>query len=403
MAESNRNEPNRDQAVESNVLLRRASWCGVVTALAVVLSCLNFMPPIEVCYQVRSSAVISEARLGQLRDLVIADREAVKLGKHQRIQLLSVKVLDLANQEESLAHEPSDEKVVLVEIGSLWSNRCTAERHYTWLKNISRVDAAKVRNGQAAISARMARWELEAAQHYLTQHKFLSDKEPLPEPEIPSNIASNDRRQTFQLASFGQPTKATQSATDTTAQADGNESILSGNADFGLQLTEQVDIAKEQLKLAELDLKEQIEKSSGILQIANIPVISPRSTSIPYWMAASILILGLATGSSASWYEIKRESGDASQPTYVASQLALDSVPLAGTLLLPIGNDALAAAELKPDSKVRKAGPLNRLSEWAITFWVVIAIGRFFLDSVWRDVLVDSPLAALGRLVTGMP
>ena len=98
MAESNRNEPNRDQAVESNVLLRRASWCGVVTALAVVLSCLNFMPPIEVCYQVRSSAVISEARLGQLRDLVIADREAVKLGKHQRIQLLSVKVLDLANQ-----------------------------------------------------------------------------------------------------------------------------------------------------------------------------------------------------------------------------------------------------------------------------------------------------------------
>lgn len=275
MADSNRNEPNRDQAVESNVLLRRASWCGVVTALAVVLSCLNFMPPIDVRYQVRSSAVISEARLGQLRDLVIADREAVKQGKQQRIQLLSVKVLDLANQEESLAHEPRDEKVVLVEIGSLWSNRCTSERHYTWLKNISRIDPAKVRNGPVAMSARMARWELEAAQHYLTQHKFLSEKEPLPEAEIPSNVASNDQRQTFQLASFGQSTSETQSSPDMTAQD--KESILSGNADFGLQLTEQVDGAKEQLKLAELSLKEQIEKSSGILQIANTPIDTTES------------------------------------------------------------------------------------------------------------------------------
>lgn len=395
-------DSNRDRAVDSNVLLRRASWCGVLFALAILLTCLNFMPPVDVRYQVKSSAVISETRLGQLRDLVIADREAVKQGRQQRIQLLSVKVLDLAKQEESLAPAENDDKVVLVEIESLWANRCTQERHYTWLKNISRIDAAQVSDARASTSARMARWELEAAQHYLTQHKFLLEKEPQPTPEIATNVASNNQRQSFQLASFGQPSSELQASSDISNQTVGEESVVSGIADFGLQLNEQVKVAQEQLKEAELDLQAQIEESSGVLQITNMPVISPRSTSIPLWMAVSILFLGLATGSTASWYQLKQLASGSFSPSRVAEDLACDSIPLAGTLQLS-QDDEVGSSDQPANAPQVQARRLNRLSEWAVTFWAVLAVGRFFFDSVWRDVLIDSPLAALGRIMSGMP
>ncbi len=409
MADSNCNEPNRpnanrlERSLDSSALLRRTSWCGIVFALAIVLTCLNFMPPIDVSYHVRSKVVVSEARLGQLRDLAIADREAVKNGEQQRIQLLSVKVLDLADQEESLASEPTDEKVVLVEVGSLWANRCTSERHYTWLKNISKIDPVRISNVPAATTARFARWELEAAQHYDAQHRFLSEKESLPEPEPSTNVVASSPRQTFQLASFGQPKDASQASTNADASAIGKELILSGNADIGLQLTEQINVAKEQLKQAELSWQEQIERSSGALQIASVPIIAPRSTSIPLWMAASILVLGLAAGSSVGWLQLRQQTGGTFQPGGVAEELAQDSIPLAATLQLPrkVDDGAPTPGDSRP--VIRAGRPLTRLSEWAVTFWVVLAVGRFFLDSVWRDVLVDSPLAALGRLMSGMP
>ena len=83
-----------DTGVESSVLMRRATWCGVVFALATVLTVLNFMPPFHIEYHVHSKVVVSETRLAQLRELAIADRQAVHKGERKRIQLLSVKVLD---------------------------------------------------------------------------------------------------------------------------------------------------------------------------------------------------------------------------------------------------------------------------------------------------------------------
>jgi len=389
LAESNRS----DLTVESSLLVRRATWCGLVFALAIVLTCLNFMPPIDVHYHVRSEVVVSETRLAQLREQAVRDRQAVQQGALQRVQLLSVKVLDLAEPSEAETWTQASEKVVLVEVGSRWQGRCTAERHYTWLKNISQPDPIKLSNLPAASAARFARWELEVARHYQSQHQFLCSKE-LPQPDAaPGSGEELPGRPAFQLASFSQPVNAPASTSTSPA-----------GIDFSAELNAQVDVAQQRLEQAESSWLTAIEKSSGALQVAGLPVIAPRSTSIPLWLAASVLILGLATGTTAGWFQYRQHSGGDYQPCRVAEQLALDSIPIAGTLRLPAVGGENDVAVLIPEKLVKRtAHRVTRISEWAVTFWVIIATGRFFLDSLWRDVLVESPLAALGRLMAGMP
>lgn len=415
-------------AVESNVLMRRATWCGVVFALAMIITFLNFLPPVGVQYHVRSKVVVSETRLAQLRDLAVADREAVKRGEKKPVQLMSVKVLDLAEQEQSVDSEPTDEKVVLIEVGTLWSSRCTPERHFTWLKNISKIDPSRLFGVKAARQVRLARWELEAARHYKSQFVYFGEKDTLvaenamdtagdSAADPPETIASNaamaesdsataGTRPMFQLASVSGLSKSNvahqRTAIDESEHiAHAADSELA--QDFELQLNEQIALATEQVRKSEDAWLEAIERSSGALQIAGLPVIAPRSTSIPLWMAASILVLGLSAGSTAGWFQHRGYSGGTYQAERVAEQLALSDVPIAGRLVLAKSAHQTSITGSGPTVVVRAGRRLTRLAEYALTFWVVIAIARFFLDSAWRDVLINSPLAALGRLLAGMP
>lgn len=428
MASSNRSQT----AVESNVLIRRATWCGVVFALALVLTFLNLLPPVDVQYHVRSKVVLSETRLAQLRDVAMADREAVKRGEKKRIQLMSVKVLDLAEQEQSADSEPTDEKVVLIEVGTLWSSRCTPERHFTWLKNTSKIDPNRLVGIKAATQLRLARWDLEAAKHYKSQFAYLSEK-PTHTVDSASNatIAANadlsagsaevnannvgvadsnaigaGKRQAFQLASYSEPIESSASSERTAGDETSHTSPAANDVrakDFELQLNEQIALAEERVERSKVAWQEVIDQSSGALQIAGLPVIAPRSTSIPFWMVASILVLGLATASTAGWFQHRSYSGGTYQAERVAEQLALDDVPTAARLVLAKAEHETCISVNGPTVVARAGHRLTRMAEYALTFWVVIAVGRFFLDSVWRDVLINSPLAALGRMLSGMP
>lgn len=430
--------------MESNVLMRRAAWCGVVFALAIILTFLNFMPPVSVKYHVRSKMVVSESRLERLRELALADRMAVKRDVNKDILLMSVKVLDLAEQEHSAGTEPTDEKVVLIEVGTLWGSRCTAERHYRWLNTISKVAPSKLSQASAARAARLARWELEAAQHYQSQFAFLTAKEVLL-PESPVVIAAEQssssiaeastaetgKPRTFQLASYTEAssTSLTSSALSSSSQsnyASPDSALVSAvnvpeqsashitaedvakqaaeeSRKYELQLNAQVNLAKERVQKTEMAWMEEIEQSSGTLQIASVPVIAPRSTSIPFWMAASILVLGLATASTVGWCQHRGHSGGTFHARQVAEQLALHSVPTAGRLVLSKSEHQSTITSTGPLTVARVGHSLTRLGEWGLTFWVIIAVSRFFLDSIWRDVLINSPLAAFGRLLAGMP
>ncbi|MEO8269327.1 MAG: hypothetical protein ABI557_06385 [Aureliella sp.] len=424
MASSNRSQV----AVESNALMRRATWCGVVSSLAMILTFLNFLPPVSVHYHVRSKVVVSETRLAQLRDLAVVDREAVKHGEQKPIQLMSVKVLDLAEQEQSVDCEPTKEKVVLIEVGTLWSSRCTPERHFTWLKTISKIDPSRIADATAATQVRLARWELEAAQHYKSQFTYLGEKPTLAadatinadaiadagkphntsaSPKVEqSDAAAAGSTKTFQLASYSDsPDSTAANGIAARKQAVHNSPAAHSQTagDFGLQLDEQIILATEQLKQSEAAWQDAIDRSSGALQIAGLPIIASRSTSIPFWMAASILVLGLAAGSTAGWFQHRSYSGGTYQAERVAEQLALDSVPIAGRLVLAKSEHQTSISSSGPTTLARAGHRLTQFAEYALTFWVIIAIARFFLDSVWRDVLVNSPLAALGRMLAGMP
>lgn len=428
-------------AMESNVLMRRAAWCGAVFSLAVVLTFLNFMPPVSVKYHVRSKMVVSETRLEKLRELALADRNAVRQDCAKDILLMSVKVLDLAEQENTAGLEPTDEKVVLIEAGTLWSSRCTTERHYQWLNSISKIAPNKLAQASAAQAVRSARWELEAAEHYQSQFAFLAAKEVLP-PESPvvmaaeqsssnaavSSTAAGGKPRTFQLASYTEASSSDPTSTDlpsstlpnsSSADSGLTEATLtsvvkvqeqnasqSGAEDarkFELELKTQVNLAKERVQQTERVWMDEIERSSGTLQIASVPLIAPRSTSIPFWMAASILVLGLASASTIGWCQYRGYSGGAFHAGQVAEQLALHSVPTAGRLVISKSDHQTAISSTGPLTVARIGHGLTRIGEWGLTFWVIIAVSRFFLDAIWRDVLINSPLAAFGRMLAGMP
>jgi hypothetical protein len=86
----------------------------------------------------------------------------------------------------------------------------------------------------------------------------------------------------------------------------------------------------------------------------------------------------------------------------------MECVPIAARLELHCDDeqavDWVESATRGATQAGRRTGRrLTQLSEIALGFWTVLLLTRFFLDSMWRDVLISSPLAALGRLMVGMP
>ena len=92
----------------------------------------------------------------------------------------------------------------------------------------------------------------------------------------------------------------------------------------------------------------------------------------------------------------------------VADQLASRGLTIAAHLAIG-GEDSEAGAWL--DIASRQAVGAGRFTarhligvgEWLVGGWCLLIAGRFILDPLWRSVLLDSPLAALGRLISGLP
>ena len=119
-------------------------------------------------------------------------------------------------------------------------------------------------------------------------------------------------------------------------------------------------------------------------------------------------MFALACGSCAGWLRHRLQSGGAFEPELVANQLAADG--LAVIDLLNLGgirgdpHDWFEATGRRATRISRSmACGLTTISEWAVMIWCGGIALRFILDPLWRNVLVDSPLAGLGRLVIGLP
>lgn len=370
--------------------MRRSTWCGIVFALAVLITVLNFLPPIGIHYQVQSELVVSEVRLAQLRQRAKADRLQQKQGVQQPIQLLSVAVLDLAAGENSPSGAPRDKQVMLVKIVSRWDRRCDNQTHYDWLQSVTSKPESSIADDISSEQLRLAKWELEAALHYQSQHQFLTRRSPT------EATASAAPRRTFELASYS-----------TTPSGQPGQNVDAKEDALSIQLNEQVARAEQRVRQAEQACLNQAAADAGLLQIASVPMMAPRSTAIPWWMSASVIILGLSAGISAGWFQHRLQSGGIFTAQAVAQELAEDGIPTVGHVDLK-SNDVPstwteAAANGARIAGRKTAARLLRLSEWVVMSWAVLIIARFFLDSVWRDMFISNPLAALGRILLGMP
>lgn len=123
-------------------------------------------------------------------------------------------------------------------------------------------------------------------------------------------------------------------------------------------------------------------------------------------MSASVLILAISTGSIASLLQYRIQSGGAYDPKFVGNQLAIDGLPiLAEVKLAPLGHETSerTSSGLMHAVKNTTGRHLAVLGENLMLIWCFAITCRILFDPLWRSVAMDSPLAAFGRLVTGMP
>jgi hypothetical protein len=259
---------------------------------------------------------------------------------------------------------------------------------------------AKSSEPQRAVSStktshelRLARWEVEAARHYQAHHDFVGDK-----GSVPDIAPIDNEKNVFQLTSTGRSKVSS-------SQLSSTEPV---SVQIKQQLAESVQSLQSRLETLSQQSKTEQDQVAGQIELTDGPQIQPQCRRIPGWMALSVLILGLAAGSSAGWLQLRLQSGGVYDPKDVAAQLSRGGLPEVAHVQLSTdqleSTDWLALAGQKASTAGRTGGRnLVLLSESFLAFWCVIILGRICFDPLWRGLLVDSPLGALGRLLTGMP
>ena len=389
MTDSNHDALNAD----SSTLVRQSVWCGAVCALAVVLTTLNMYPPINVQYKVFTRAVISPARLEQLKSVLEKDRKIIASGRLRYAQLFKLKTLD----------ESKNDGLLLVELESLWTGRATPAHIEAWLATVTKTEPRKLVDTAEAREERFARWQADAAKHYLKHHQYLCscDKPGSSNVQLAGTVAPPK--------SGGIPAKFANLAS---GQEQGVQAIaVSGQLDFENPVVVEKKLV-ETLNQAEINVKKSeglfvnaLEKHAGAIEVVGIPQIRSKTSSIPTWMSASVLILALASGSIASLLQYRIQSGGAYDPKFVGNQLAIDGLPiLAEVKLAPLGHETQRSPNRLLNVLKNTTGRhLAVIGENLMLIWCFAIACRMLFDPLWRSVAMDSPLAAFGRLVTGMP
>ncbi|MCA9127985.1 MAG: hypothetical protein KDB22_12905 [Planctomycetales bacterium] len=374
---------------ESRILAKRATWCGVVIALVSILTVLNFLPPVDVSYSVRSKILLSPSRLSQLNAALERSNE----DDSSTVRLISVAVLDSSKEHAaeylSTVGAPvvsSEAGLVLVEARTRWVSGYSERAHRIWFDKTTRPLALDSIGEELADKCRLARFQAQTLQHYIDREEFIGDPQSVEMPSV------------FSLAS---------ATIEESSPADSQVNCGSSNETVVI-LKNQLVAAEKAMRQAESALKEHQAESAGPLEFAMSPQLSPRTSRLPFWMAASILIVGVSCGASAGWFQLRMQSGGTYDPTIVATELALDGIPIAGQLQLnesdqEPGDWYERAAQRAAKASRKIASRLTQVSEWALWTWACLIGLRLVIDPMWRTMFFESPLAAMGRILLGMP
>lgn len=408
-----------DLAVYTRRLRRQAIWCGLVFALAALFCTLNALPPIPVKYEVTGKVLVEPQRVaGLVKNLrqITSNSDAVVLRDFQ--------VLARSQSEPVSGFTKFHDKGrVFLTMTGLWNNRCSHEEFQLWAEQATRSEPEIHRDSQLASAVRKARWDLMAAEHYRSHHDFhglpaeaSSDGQEL--REIASGDGSVQGSNKFQLAGLesqrssshlvaGSLTQA--SSANVALGADVAESSLpSTTAADRRQLEANVVLAQQRLSDLESSVHQSMREASGTVDLIDPPRVIPVSDRIPSWMALSVIVILLAAGSLAAWYHLRLQSGGVYDPQEVASQLASQGMLVVAKVELPSdqidSSDWLEMASWQASEAGRRTGRnLTYLSEAVLAFWCCLILARLAIDPLWRIVLWESPLAAFGRLMSGLP
>jgi hypothetical protein len=222
-----------------------------------------------------------------------------------------------------------------------------------------------------------------------------------------SEIAAGSHGGTGQV-SASLPTFATTDSQASTAGVAGLIATDTNAEATGERLDAQVALARQRVSETELAWQRQIQQASGDVRLSGAIQLVATPNTIPAWLAASVLIVGLAAGASAGWFQYRLQSGGVYDPESVARQLEHIGILPAGKLTLADvrgGNeDWMERASAKANTTGRRvARNLSLISEVTVGVWFGLIVIRLVADPQWRTVLLESPLAALGRLLAGMP
>lgn len=411
-----------DLAVYTRQMRRQSIWCGTVVALSVVFAALNLLPPVDIYYEVSGKVLLEPIRVKglvsnlkssidwsqsiRLKDFQVLDRSDLS---HSRFSSASCQGLPDPDGCQS-AINPTD--VLLLNVKSLWTKRGNYREFHSWLETVTRPQLPPVPETELDRSIRMARWELSAARHYAAQHLFLAGDT--------ASSSKDSQTGTFRLVSAdgskGPVDISSKKYTPTPASVPDASALVSQDpvGSAALQDAESLaldqSVAKAEARLAGLERErsQALSQSMGTLQITDALRERPLAGKIPLWMALSVIVLGLASGTIAGGLQSRLQSGGIYEPLEVAHQLTGRGLKIVSHIQLPTdqleSSDWLEMASQQASGAGRRtARHITLLAECGLALWFMLIVGRFMMDPIWRLVLLDSPLAAFGRLLSGLP
>ncbi|MBX3422370.1 MAG: hypothetical protein KF752_12530 [Pirellulaceae bacterium] len=394
-----------DLAIYTRQIARQSTWCGVVFALAILLTVLNVLPPVPMHYRVEAKLMVEPARVEALmRNL----KQATNLASPAWLQ--DFRVLDRTGLKEQPTKILDGTDRIYLTIRSIWHQRCDSDQFRSWVESITQLPSSQSRETQLVAAQRMARWELTAAEHYRAQHNYLSHSPSELAEQLEAKQLAFDTTQPAlsDTMSDAAPARVTAVGTGRLASAPlrtGHDYLdASRERDH---LAQEVDRAKQGVVRSQAEVDLWMQRFLGQLQITDKPRITPIAGRIPVWIAASVIIVGLAAGASAGWFQWRLQSGGVHDPADVATHLASRGYSPLARIELPSdlidSTDWMEIAGRRASEAGRRtARNLIWLSELTLAAWCLLIAGRIALDPIWRSLAFDNPLAAFGRLVTGL-
>lgn len=356
---------------------------------------LNILPPSQIEYEVESEVVLAATQIETL-ERALHDGQ-VDFGQGIQVELASFEAEEVEPSTDFLLASESartakfsllgDSQTTGAEnyrftIRSIWKTRCTAEAHEAWVRELAEPDPSLLRETKVARSQRFARWEVQAAEHYLERQTYLHSNK--------QDAASDSNRVQATLASF-----RSSESIDPTVQAAHEELLQELSAKRASQFQ------------AEQLLEEEVFEAKAQYQIVGRPNIRLRYSYVPLLLLVSTFAVGIFSGTSAGLVHSRSQSGISFTPSAIAKQLATYGLPIAGKLTVTDVTSSPSLSQRLGGLRVRLqrfvSQSLIRFGEWAIAFWVLLLALRCSTDSMWRQFFIEQPLIAIANLLIDLP